>query len=128
MSIDDYFNQIRNLIEACPILQSYNLTTDRRSIYLGFIRGNLYFVNGSLLHIREFVNVKTGIERGKYTYQYMTIDNKLIFRYDNAPHHQDLNLPNYPHHKHSGSEDNIISSDAPLLANILKEIEAFRLT
>ncbi|MGV2387587.1 MAG UNVERIFIED_CONTAM: hypothetical protein LVR29_02305 [Microcystis novacekii LVE1205-3] len=22
--------------------------------------------------------------------------NDLVFRYDNAPHHQELNLPNYP--------------------------------
>lgn len=128
MLINEYFQQIKNLIEACPIVHSYNLMTDDRSLYLGFIRGELYFFDGSLLHIREFVNVKSGVERGKYTYQYMGIFNKLIFRYDNAPHHQELNLPNYPHHKHVASEDNIISSDAPSLADVIKEIEELILT
>ncbi|MHC5731904.1 MAG: toxin-antitoxin system TumE family protein, partial [Nostoc sp.] len=34
-----------------------------------------------------------------------------------------LNLTTFPHHKHDGSEDNIVKSDAPFLAEILKEIE-----
>ncbi|MFM7906836.1 MAG: DUF6516 family protein [Microcystis sp.] len=126
MLINEYFQEIRHLIEACPIVQSYNLITDSRSLYVGFIRGDLNLVDGTLLHIREFVNVKTGIERGKYTYQYMSASNDLVFRYDNAPHHQELNLPNYPHHKHIGSEENIISSNAPSLADVLKEIEENR--
>lgn len=56
----------------------------------------------------------------------MSASNDLVFRYDNAPHHQELNLPNYPHHKHIGSEENIISSNAPSLADVLKEIEENR--
>ena len=47
----------------------------------------------------------------------------LIFRYDDVKHDKKLNLPNYPHHKHEGSEDNVISSNAPTLADILNEIE-----
>jgi Family of unknown function (DUF6516) len=121
--IDEYFQQIRDIIESCSIVQSYNLVTDGRSLYLGFIRGDLLLVDGSLLHIREFVDVKLGIERGKYSYQYMGTANNLIFRYDNDPHHQELNLANYPHHKHTGSEDNIEDSNAPSLTDILKEIE-----
>ncbi|GBE73305.1 hypothetical protein myaer87_05320 [Microcystis aeruginosa NIES-87] len=33
--INDYFQEIRHLIEACPIVQSYNLITDSRSLYSG---------------------------------------------------------------------------------------------
>ena len=36
MLINDYFQEIRHLIEACPIVQSYNLITDSRSLYVGF--------------------------------------------------------------------------------------------
>ncbi len=46
----------------------------------------------------------------------------LIFRYDNVDHHKKLNLPSYPHHKHDNSEDNVISSNAPMLAKVLNEI------
>jgi hypothetical protein len=34
--INEYFQEIRHLIEACPIVQSYNLITDSRSLYVGF--------------------------------------------------------------------------------------------
>ncbi|WP_293130943.1 DUF6516 family protein [Okeania sp. SIO3I5] len=53
----------------------------------------------------------------------MDAGNNLIFRYDDTEHHQDLNLPTFPHHKHEGSEDNIISSNTPTLAEVLQEIE-----
>ena len=61
MLINEYFQEIRHLIEACPIVQSYNLITDSRSLYVGFIRGDLNLVDGMLLPIREFVNVKRSI-------------------------------------------------------------------
>jgi Family of unknown function (DUF6516) len=52
----------------------------------------------------------------------MDADNNLIFRYDNTEHHRKLNLPNFPHHKHDGREDNVVNSDAPFLADVLKEV------
>lgn len=55
--------------------------------------------------------------------QYMDAAQTLIFRYDNTSHHKKLNLSSYPHHKHEGSQDNIIASPAPDLAAVLKEIE-----
>ncbi|WP_293088902.1 DUF6516 family protein, partial [Okeania sp. SIO3B5] len=38
-------------------------------------------------------------------------------------HHKKLNLPNFPHHKHEGSQENVISSNAPNLVDVLQEIE-----
>ena len=63
------------------------------------------------------------IDRQMYSYQYMNKEKALIFRYDNAENHQKLNLTNFPHHKHDGNEKNIVNSDAPFLADVLKEIE-----
>jgi hypothetical protein len=53
----------------------------------------------------------------------MNSQNDLIFRYDNTEHHRRLNLPTFPHHKHDGSEDNVIKSDAPFLAEVLNEVK-----
>ena len=53
----------------------------------------------------------------------MTSDEQLVFRYDNTGHHKRLRLSTYPHHKHTGSADNVIESNAPDLAAVLKEIE-----
>jgi hypothetical protein len=32
-------------------------------------------------------------------------------------------VESFPHRKHDGSEDNVVSSDAPFLADVLKKIE-----
>jgi hypothetical protein len=53
----------------------------------------------------------------------MDATQELIFRYDNSGHHRKLNLATYPDHKHDGSEDKIVTSNAPDLAAVLAEIE-----
>ena len=121
--IEDYFQQIRILIESSEIVKIFNLETEKRGIYEGFLRAKLEFKDNSLLHLREFIYVEISPDRKMYSYQYMNSENNLIFRYDNTEHHRKLNLTTFPHHKHDGGEDNIVKSDAPFLAEILKEIE-----
>ncbi|NET45129.1 DUF6516 family protein [Okeania sp. SIO2B3] len=123
MLIKDYVQEIREVINSCSLVTSFNITSDERTGDQGFIVGEISFIDGSILYWREFVNVKTIINRGMYVYQYMTPSKNLIFRYDNTRHHKKLNLPNFPHHKHDGTEENIISSNAPTLIEVLQEIE-----
>ncbi|MBI1877333.1 MAG: hypothetical protein HYR94_03710 [Chloroflexi bacterium] len=123
MRIEAYFQQFRDTIEACLILQSSNVTYDKRGTHEGFIHGELYFADGSTLHLREFVDVETNINRLMYVYQYLSSAKTLIFRYDNTGHHKKLNLPTYPHHKHEGTQDNIVPSAGPDLTAVLTEIE-----
>ncbi|NER25225.1 MAG: hypothetical protein F6J86_00605 [Symploca sp. SIO1B1] len=123
MLIEDYFQQIQLLIESSSIIQLFDFERDKRGMYEGFIRGKLYFKDNALLHFREFVYVEIFIDRKMYSYQYMNSANNLIFRYDNTEHHRKLNLATFPHHKHDGSEDNVVISDAPLLTDVLKEVE-----
>jgi hypothetical protein len=52
----------------------------------------------------------------------MDAEQSLVFRYDNTGHHKKLNLPTYPHHKHEGSEQMVVPSSAPSLAEVLEEI------
>lgn len=122
LSIESYFQQIGALIEACPVVQSSSVTYDKRARHEGFVRGELFFVDGSVLHLREFVDVEDGIDRFTYVYQYMDANRTLVFRYDNTGHHKKLNLPTYPHHKHVGDEDVVVASSAPSLAEVLDEI------
>ena len=123
MLIEDYFQQIQLLIESSEIVKIFNIESEKRGIYEGLIRGKIDFQDNSLLHLREFVYVEISIDRKMYSYQYMDSENKLIFRYDNTEHHRKLNLPTFPHHKHDGSEDNVIKSDAPFLNEVLNEVK-----
>jgi hypothetical protein len=123
LRIEAYFHSIQDKLTACPVVRSTRLTFDKRSSYEGFIRGEIFFIDDSILHIREYVTTEDGPDRLTYAYQYMTPGRALIFRYDNTGHHKRLNLPTYPHHKHEGAEDQVISSAAPTLAEVLSEIE-----
>ena len=79
--------------------------------------------DGSILHVREFVDVELKPELLAYAYQYMSTEGKLIFRYDNTGHYKNLGLPTYPHHKHVGRDGNVIAATEPTLTTILQETE-----
>ncbi|MEB3311143.1 MAG: DUF6516 family protein [Snowella sp.] len=123
MLIETYFERIRKLLTNSTIIQAFELDTEKRTESLGFIGGNITFIDGSRLYIREFVEVEINVNRGKYSYQYINQKGDLIFRYDNAPHHQKLNLSSFLHHKHDRQEDNIVTSKAPFLEEVFQEIE-----
>jgi len=123
LRIEAYFRQIEKIIEACPVIQLSNVTYEKRGTHEGFIRGELYFVDGSILHLREFVDVEITEDRLMYACQFNDSSKNLVFRYDNTGHHKKLSLSTYPHHKHNGGENNVIPSAAPDLAIVLQEIE-----
>ncbi len=124
LSVETYFQQLRDAFATCRVLQASNVTYDKRGTHEGLLRGDLYFIDGSVLHFREVVDTELTIDRLMYVYQYMTAGKALIFRYDNTGHHKRLNLPTYPHHKHEGSEDKVMASQAPDLIAILREVES----
>jgi Family of unknown function (DUF6516) len=121
--IEDYFQQLRQAIDACTTVAELAWEAEKRDTYEGFIRAEISFADGSILQVREFVAVETGLERDMYAYQYMNAEKVLIFRYDNTPHHRKLNLPTFPDHKHDGREENVIASNAPMLWEVLAEIQ-----
>jgi hypothetical protein len=125
LRIEAYFARLRDLIETCPVVQLSNVTYEKRGTHAGFVRGELSFVDGSILHLREYVDVENVVDCLMYVYQYAEANQALIFRYDNTGHHRRMNLASYPHHKHKheGSEMNIIPSSAPDLAEVLEEIQ-----
>lgn len=125
MTIDDYFHQIEIAITAAHTVHISTVTYDKRSAYVGFLRGTLFFLDGSRLHIREFVNVEHAINRYMYVYHYQKANGKLVFRYDNTPHHP--NIPSFPHHKHIGSES-IQPTPVPDLDLALRDIYQYLLS
>lgn len=125
MLIDQYFEQIDAALTTASIIQHMDMQYDRRDKSTGFIRGTVTFTDDSILHIREFVTLIDQPHRLMYSYQYMDASKVLIFRYDDTDHHQKLNLATHPHHKHDGSEENVVESTAPTLTDVLDEIGVF---
>jgi hypothetical protein len=124
LKIEDYFTEIQNAVDCSPVVLLKSVTYEKRGTYEGFIRGELYFADATILHFLEYIDVEITAERLMYAYQYTDSHKNLIFRYNNTGHHKKLGLSTYPHHKHNGAEDNVIESKAPKLNQVLHEIEA----
>ena len=123
MRIEEYFQSMQALIAATPIVQTSTMTYDSRGAFEGYIRGELYLIDSSTLHVREYVDVELMIERLTYAYHSMDRHGQFRFRYDNTDHHRNLSLPTHPHHKYDDSEDHVVAAPAPDLAQVLTEIE-----
>lgn len=120
MLITEYFQKIESRIAECTHIVESSVTKDQRSLHIGIIEGRLLFTDESSLHFIEFVDVKGGVEKFKYAYHYQDRSGNMIFRYDMAPHHQEI--PTFPHHKHTHS-NGVIKSGAPTLTLVLDEID-----
>jgi len=118
--IERYFDQVEAQLDASPIVSQWTTHPERRGRMQGYLRADVLLIDGSRLHFREYVDVAYGIQRITYAYQYMTHDQQLIFRYDNTEHHPQI--ATHPHHKHEGSQTNVIPSTPPTLADVLEEI------
>jgi hypothetical protein len=84
-----------------------------------YVTGRLTFVDLSFLQFSLFVTEKNRrLVFGKYRYQYMDTSRKLVFRYDNAPHHKEIST--FPHHKHL--KNVVVASSTPTFEELLEEI------
>ncbi|MBT9139319.1 MAG: hypothetical protein DDT31_01903 [Syntrophomonadaceae bacterium] len=59
--------------------------------------------------------------RLKYRFHWMDVNDGMVFRYDNAPHHPEI--ATYPHHKHIKGEKMLGQSKEVGLKDVLVEIE-----
>ena len=96
---------------------SFSFSVDSRSNYIGFIQGNLEFLQGSRLFFKEYVDLQESVEKLSYSFHYQNYKNNLIFRYDNAKHKPDLGYKNHKHIK-----GNIIPSEIPEIEQVILEI------
>jgi len=116
-------NEIEKAIADSAIVLSSTIqkhfSSSRKEAYL---TGNLLFIDMSSLEFAVYIT-----ERGmkatldKYRLQYMNDQNRLVFRYDNAPHHRDI--PAFPNHKHL-HDGKVISATPPKFSDLLEEITA----
>jgi hypothetical protein len=71
--------------------------------------------DGSTLHVNE----SSLIGKNKYSYHWQDTQNKLVVRWDNAPHHP--HLASFPHHRHEGGT--VYESPRVSIDEVLLEIQ-----
>ncbi len=121
MQVKDYFSEIQNLLRRSAFIENVDVKYEAKSKTVGLIHGNIGMVDGSTLQFLELIDRKDEeIIRPKYRFHFMDSADKMIFRYDNAPHHPEV--PTYPHHKHILGEEKLKQSKEIGLKDVLLEI------
>ncbi len=123
MNVQDYFTSVeRGLRSNSLVVHLEILLCIASDDFNGLLRCRAHFWDGSFLDIYEVVSTEPGYPlRIHYAYTY--IREQLIFRYDNAPHHPEVET--HPHHKHIGAAEFVMPSRPPTLSSVLAEIATY---
>ena len=119
--IKDYFDGIEILMVSSNIIEHYEIIRQDISTSDGKIRIKVKLVNLDTVELFEYVELSNSkILIKKYHHHWQSSDCILIRRWDNAPHHIDLD--NFPHHIHF--LNSVESLDRiPDIKNIINTIE-----
>ncbi len=99
MKFREYYSQIEEVIKECPIVTHFSIDFDEIDSNVGYLKGRLELIDGSVLHFIEFVEIKNdAVIHIKYKYQWQLENDSLIARWDNVPHHKEIST--FPHHMH----------------------------
>lgn len=99
MKSREYYSQIESIIRDCPIVTRFSIDFDEIDFDIGYLKGMLELIDGSILHFIEFVEVKDDmVNRPKYKYHWQSEKGGLIARWDSVPHHPEIET--FPHHMH----------------------------
>ena len=107
--------EIFRLLDDTPIVKSYTVL-DFKAWNTGYyIKIEIILRNGTFLYAREYSDV----EERNYSFHWQDDQGVLLIRWDDAPHHKNLNT--YPHHRHRG---NVIEASTDIsLEDVLRYIE-----
>jgi hypothetical protein len=116
--ITNYFAEFDEIINRTDFVASSDIQKRKVNSFLGVIEGKI-IVEDKTLEILEVIIISDQkLLRKKYKYHFQDYDNSLIFRYDNAPHHKELET--FPHHKHL--PENTMACKEPNLLQIFSLI------
>jgi hypothetical protein len=121
MSLHDYLIQFRQTIERFDnygCAESLEIKEEIRTNKLAVITVNVILVDGSQLHIKEYIDARYKLERISYAYHYQDSEGKCVFRYDNANHKPSLGFKD---HKHT-EDGKIIESPLPSISDLVDEV------
>lgn len=94
--IRDYFSEVEKKFEEIKwLIKKKNIEFSSVSEEMGIIKGKIVFVNNYSLDFRELVS----LEHTHYRFHFMNENNKLIKRWDSAPHHKEIT--SFPFHLHT---------------------------
>jgi hypothetical protein len=115
--IGDYFEFLKKVANKNSSVKKFRLIREFIGVKKGFIRFVIELRDGSELHVFECVD--SSMHRIDYSYHWQDKEKRLITRWDNAPHHSEIET--FPHHVHEGED--VKPSEELTFVETLKKIE-----
>ena len=116
--ITEYVNEVKRLIDYIPFKLSTKVNIDNRGEVALYLKGEIVFSDQSELHFKEYFIAIPVLKKLAYSYYYQDKNKKMIFRFDNAEHH--LEVESYPYHKHIKGA--VVPSHEITLKEVIKNI------
>lgn len=111
-----YFEEVQNLIQRLVRVEIERYEEQVLPKDRGNLRIHFRFYDNSLLELSEAIHDKEGMFAWlSYRYHYQRPDGRVIFRYDNTPHHPKFKT--HPDHKHT--EERVVESVRPGIEEVL---------
>lgn len=103
MNVQAYYRHLTEIIAECPLVTSSDIAFREIDANECYVKGVLYLTGGYTLHLAEYVITEPEPpSRLKYRYQLQDVDQLQVARWDNAPHHRDLET--FPYHRHDADD------------------------
>ncbi len=122
-TVEEYLDHVRQLVQSVSTTQVERYEESILSPTRGNLRVRLRFSDDALLEIsKAFVFADGELRWLSSRYHYQDPLGVLVFRYDNAPHHPEVET--HPDHKHQ--HERILASTHPSIERLLQEIQTLR--
>ncbi len=123
MNPETYTAAIKAKLQSSAIVTSFEIVKETTTNDSGYLRVRCQLINQDFLETAEFFRIQNNqCQPESYRYQWMDATHQILRqRWDNVKHFP--NLPNFPHHVHIGSEDNVKPSQACNTLEILEYLE-----
>lgn len=128
MKIEEYLQELDELISVAP--EVIDIKILRRSVWdtgmekIAMYRYKLTMSDASVLELTErLVEMNKTIAITKYRHHWQNEKTHILKRWDNAPHHRDIET--FPHHLHEGAEDHVISHGEIYGLDVLNRVISF---
>ena len=125
--IEQYLQHIDELLSASPAVRDVEVIrrTQRDTEWEKVLhyRYRIFLTDGGLLEMSErLVEMRGIVTITKYRHHWQDENGRLLKRWDNAPHHPEVDT--FPDHLHDGAEEQVVSHIAANGLEVLQQILA----
>lgn len=119
--VEAYLDGIVQELIISPSVLSFKILNRESGDEEGYQRIKCLLQNSGILEFSEYVTVtRNKISVETYSYHWQDADGRLVKRWDNVPHHEEVDT--FPHHIHL-TENKVVGSSKVTLKKVLVEIE-----